>query len=88
LHTILWQNAWVFAEKRVTFMINLAKKMSGLSPELQREVSDFIEFLLSKQEKRKTCTPTFDWEGSLKELGEKYTSTELQHKISEWRIGE
>ena len=29
---------------------------------------------------------TFSWEGGLSELKEKFTSVELQHKVSEWRI--
>jgi hypothetical protein len=28
---------------------------------------------------------TFDWEGGLSDLKEKYTSVELQHKAMEWR---
>jgi len=27
----------------------------------------------------------FDWEGSLKEVKDKFTSVELQHKALEWR---
>ena len=27
----------------------------------------------------------FDWEGSLKEVKDKFTSVELQHKLLEWR---
>ncbi len=29
---------------------------------------------------------SFDWAGGLKELRDQYTSVELQHKASEWRL--
>lgn len=64
------------------------EKIRSLSPELQKEVQDYIEFLLEKQKKRSRCKPQFPWAGALKELRDKYTSVDLQHKISKWRIGE
>ena len=67
-------------------MKNLEKKISILPPELQQEVEDFIEFLIEKRLKRPKGKPKFNWAGALKELREQYTSVELQHKISEWRI--
>ena len=67
-------------------MKNLEKKISILPPELQQEVEDFVEFLIEKKMKRPKGKPKFNWAGALKELREQYTSVELQHKISEWRI--
>ena len=30
--------------------------------------------------------PKLDWVGGLKELGDTYSSVELQHKINDWRV--
>jgi len=38
--------------------------------------------------RKKKQKPEFNWAGALKELGNNYTSVDLQHKISRWRIGE
>ncbi|MGQ9631840.1 MAG: DUF2281 domain-containing protein [bacterium] len=66
----------------------LEELVKELPPELQEEVRDFAEFLLEKRRKKRRGKPRFDWAGALKELRDQYTSVELQHKISEWRIGE
>lgn len=70
-------------------MKSLKDLIERLSPELQQEVMDFVEFLLNKRNKnkKKEGKPEFKWAGALKELSKQYTSVELQHKISEWRIG-
>lgn len=54
-----------------------------LPEELKREVQDFVEFLIEKKmpQRRK---PTFSWWGAAEHLREKYTSVDLQHKITEW----
>jgi hypothetical protein len=61
--------------------------LKELPPDLQQEVEDFIAFLLEKRTKKKRGVPSFIWAGALKDLRDQYTSVELQHKISEWRIG-
>jgi hypothetical protein len=66
----------------------LEEKIRELPPEFQKEVKDFVDFLHEKQMKKPRSRPKFRWAGALKELRKKYTSVELQHKISEWRIGE
>jgi hypothetical protein len=63
---------------------NMVKK---LPPEYQEEVRNFVEYLMEKRLKRSRGTPKFDWGGALKKLRDQYTSLELQHKVSEWRIG-
>lgn len=65
----------------------LEELIRELPPELQQEVRDFIEFLVEKRVRRPRGKPKFDWAGALKDLRDQYTSVELQHKISEWRIG-
>lgn len=59
-----------------------------LSPVQQREVVDFIDFLLEKSRKKTRHAPTFSWAGALEGMRNQYTSVELQHEISAWRSGE
>jgi len=67
---------------------SLEEVVKGLSPDLQKEVQDFAEFLAEKQANRPRRKPRFDWAGALEHLRDKYTSVELQHKISDWRVGQ
>lgn len=62
-------------------------KMQRLPEDLRGEVLDYVEFLLSKYNKKEARRKRFDfdWEGGLSELKEKCTSVELQHKALEWR---
>ena len=66
----------------------IEERIKELPIELQQEVEDFVEFLVEKRLKRPRRKPNFGWAGALKDLRERYTSVELQHKISEWRVGE
>ena len=59
-----------------------------LPPDIQQQVRDFAEFLLEKRKKTVKGKPKFDWAGTLKDMRDQYTSTELQHKIAEWRVTE
>jgi hypothetical protein len=52
---------------------SIEKMVKKLPPEYQEEV-------------RSRRTLKFDWSGTLKELRDQYTSMELQHKVSKWRI--
>jgi len=65
-------------------MKDLQQKIRELPPDLQRQVEDFIEFLSQKKSTKTTGRLKLDWRGALKELGKKYTSVELQHKLMEW----
>jgi galactose-1-phosphate uridylyltransferase len=69
-------------------MKELQELLEELPPNLQKEVLDFAEFLLEKSKKRPEGAPHFQWAGALKDLREQYTSVELQHKASDWRVGE
>jgi len=69
-------------------MKDIEERIKELPPELRREVEDFVEFLVEKRMKRPRGKPIFGWAGALKDLRDQYTSVDLQHKISEWRIGE
>ena len=64
----------------------IKSKLEELPEDLEREVLDYIEFLLRKYgNKTKRKGFGFDWEGGLSDLKDKYTSVELQHKALEWR---
>ena len=69
-------------------MKTLVEKIGELSPEVQREVEDFVDFLTEKKVKVLKKTPTFSWAGALKDLRDQYTSVELQHKVAGWWAGE
>lgn len=69
-------------------MQTLTEFVEQLPPDIQREVRHFAEFLLERQKRKPKGKPSFDWAGALKDLRDQYTSVELQHKITEWRIGE
>lgn len=69
-------------------MKTIEEMMKELPTEYQKEVEDFIEFLIQKRTRKKKGKLKLNWAGALKDLRDQYTSVELQHKISEWRIGE
>ena len=57
-----------------------------LPESIKKEVYEFAEFLMEKHEaKIKRKKPNFGWKGALRDLKGKYTSIELQHKVTEWR---
>lgn len=62
-------------------------KIEKLPEHAKPELNDLIEFLLSKYGENVTQVApfTFDWEGRLSNLRQKYSSIELQHKAMEWR---
>jgi len=68
-------------------METLKDLIEDLPDEMQQEVRDFVEFLLRKRQARLRGKPRFEWAGALKDLRNQYSSVELQHKISECRIG-
>jgi len=66
-------------------MTTLASFVEQLPPDIQKEVRSYAEFLLEKRSKNKQNVPAFDWEGALADLGERYSSVELQHEIGKMR---
>lgn len=70
-------------------MVNLSlqEMLHRLSPELQTEVRDFVEFLLERKSARQHRPMKFKWEGVLKDMRSQYTSVQLQHQIAELRGG-
>jgi uncharacterized protein DUF2281 len=67
-------------------IVPLDELMKELSPEHQRELRDFAEFLLARHRGRRRGKPRFEWAGALSDLRGRYNSVELQHQISRWRI--
>ena len=66
---------------------SLVSVVRELDDEQRREVKDFAEFLRARQVVRSKRVPTFEWQGALRDLRDKYTSVELQHEISDIRAG-
>jgi len=64
---------------------NVQDLIKALPPELQREVEDFVRFLLEKRSKKRGKRLRQDWAGALRDYRDKYTSLELQKKALEWR---
>jgi hypothetical protein len=64
----------------------IVQMVGELPPNLQQEVEDFVEFLLEKSQREPKYTPTFVWAGALQEMRQEYSSVDLQHQISGWRL--
>ncbi len=65
--------------------MSIEEIVKNLPEELQKEVSDFINFLLEKRAKKRGTKLRQDWAGALRDYKTQYNSMELQKKISEWR---
>ena len=57
-----------------------------LPPPLRAEVRDFVEFLLTKHDRVGQQQLRQDWAEALKADHQQYTSVDLQHRASEWRM--
>ena len=68
-------------------MKSLDERIKNLPPALKKEVAEFVAALERRRRKKPHGKLKMDWAGVLRGLRDKYTSVELQHKISEWRIG-
>jgi hypothetical protein len=63
----------------------LKELIEKLPPDLQKEVKDFVEFLVEKNiKRRKKVRLELSWRGALRELRNKFSSVELQHKSLDW----
>lgn len=65
---------------------SLDELMVRLPADAQAEAWDFVEFLLQRQGKKVAGKPKFQWAGALKDLKGRYSSVDLQHEISKWRL--
>ncbi len=66
-------------------MTTLARFVEQLPLDIQKEVLSYAEFMLEKRSRKKQKVPAFDWEGALEDLGEQYSSVQLQHEIGRMR---
>jgi mRNA-degrading endonuclease RelE of RelBE toxin-antitoxin system len=66
-------------------MKDLEERIKELPAELQREVEDFVEFLLERRARKCGSKLRQDWAGALREYRDQYTSLELQKRALEWR---
>lgn len=66
-------------------MDTIEQKLKRLPKNLQREVSNYIDFLLTKKKVNSQRKPKLSWIGGLKEYREQYSALDLQKKALEWR---
>ncbi|MGQ4872050.1 MAG: DUF2281 domain-containing protein [Candidatus Thorarchaeota archaeon] len=67
------------------FIDLLVSMIRRLPPGLQHRVAEFTRELIRTDTPRKTRYLSLDWAGGLRDLREKYTSTDLERMASEWR---
>ena len=65
-------------------MQDIMEKIQELSPELRREVYDFVDFLALKRPIKKQRKLRLSWAGALREFRDQYDSIALQKKALEW----
>lgn len=65
-------------------MKTIEQKIEKMPKALQREVLDYIDFLLTKKVNKKK-KPKLDWMGGLKEYRDQYTALDLQKKALQRR---
>jgi|Deesub1362A_J573_1020465.scaffolds.fasta_scaffold24504_2 hypothetical protein len=63
----------------------LERLLNQLPPDLQKEVEDFVRFLLARRKKKRREKMRQDWAGALRDYRDEFTSLELQRKALEWR---
>lgn len=65
-------------------MKSIEEKIRELPSELQREVEDFVDFLIERRVGKPKGHLKLDWRGALRDLRDQYTSVELQHESLKW----
>ncbi|MGI9050380.1 MAG: DUF2281 domain-containing protein [Rubrobacteraceae bacterium] len=63
----------------------LSELVEELPTDVQQEVRDFVEFLISKRSRAPGKKLHQDWAGALRDYREEYSALELQKKALEWR---
>jgi hypothetical protein len=64
---------------------SVEEKIRMLPPDLREEAIHYVNELVKRSKKGKPATFRCAAEGTLAELGKRYSSIELQHKAMEWR---
>ena len=60
----------------------LEELVKELPPEGQKDVREFVERLLAGQKPMPRGKLRFDWAGAVRDLRDRYTSVELQHRLA------
>jgi hypothetical protein len=68
----------------VKILDEVVEATKDLPEELQSEVADFARFLKESRVGKKRTKFRLDWAGAGRDLKDKYTSVELQHKALDW----
>jgi hypothetical protein len=63
----------------------LVELVQELPPDVQAEVRDFVEFLLTKHSRKFGKKLRQDWAGALRDYRDQYTSLDLQRQALDWR---
>ncbi len=63
----------------------IEQKIEKLPKALQREVLNYIDYLLTRKVNKKKKKAKLDWIGGLKEYRDQNTALDLQRKALEWR---
>jgi hypothetical protein len=63
---------------------SVTELVAGLPPDFRLQVREFVETFITKRGRQRR-RPSFNWAGALTELGDSYTSVDLQHQIGELR---
>jgi hypothetical protein len=63
----------------------LSELVEELPPHMQREVRDFVEYLLTKHAHEPGKKLRQDWAGALGDYRNRYSALDLQKKALEWR---
>lgn len=63
----------------------LSELVEELPPSEQREVRDFVEFLISRHGRNSGGKLSQDWAGALRDYQGEFSALELQKKALEWR---
>lgn len=64
---------------------SVEEKIRMLPPDLHEEAIHYINELVKRSKKAQPTSFKYAAEGTLAELGKRYSSVELQHKAMEWR---
>lgn len=62
----------------------IEEKIRKLPPNLRKEVEDFVESVKESRARPRRGQLKLKWRGALRDLRDRYTAVELQHKVLEW----
>ena len=65
--------------------MTLEEMIQQLPPDLKREVTHYVAYLLEKQKQGADTPLSQEWAGGLSQFRDAYTALELQKKALEWR---